>query len=276
MGAPLCEQDDGSLDDQPPTATLLWFFCLVFKCSWQGRNNCCMRVQMPAIRQAESVATSRKSPAEPGFRLLDLAESVSREDRGRHTPPVELVVQAGAKDVIPLAVREREAAPRRRIEEGASGPPKVGVEILNLGREITREGVFDTGTGGITQPYIAAGAEVREQRRRASSIGPEYRVRPAGITVGETTCAIDEEAVERDAGAGARGAEKSDAAAAVVAEAAETVVVATAKRLTVGLNTKDELVDLPVKSGLPAANEVDVVAVVVGAKEAGDERGGAP
>jgi hypothetical protein len=56
------------------------------------------------------------------------------------------------------------------------------------------------------------------------------------------------------------------------AEAAEIVVVAADERLTVAFNTKYELIDLPVESGLAAADEAGAVAAIVVGDEAAERR----
>src|SRR5260370_2880917 len=180
--------------------------------------------------------------------------------RNHRATPVEAIVDAGLYGMLVVTGAAESREDGRRHEVGLA---EVIVLILNLGRPVLREHVFQAGAEGVA---IVMAAVERERLRYAAE-------RQRLIIVGVGIAALDVEQSRTPGVADAAGhrAEATlvvgvDVTGAGAGEGNAVVVVAEPAELA--FDTKDPVrSELVVSAGLHAAEEAAVVAVVGGAGE---------
>jgi hypothetical protein len=202
------------------------------------------------------------------LRLTNLHHSVPRDNRccGTIAAPIEPVVQADAHDVGLLATSiDDYARAREWTDEGPSVAAEIGEEVLGLDAPIIEEGVFNTCTHSIADSRVADSVS-REERRRTKGRADECVAEVSAGAKGYTACAVDEEAVKGDTSPAPNSREEARIGARI--EEAGEVVVSPDGHVAIALDTKDEVVDLPVDAGLATDQKAAAVVIV-----AGDDQG---
>ena len=191
----------------------------------------------------------------------------------RDSAPIEPVVQTDAHDVGLFATSiDDYARAREWTDEGPSVGAEIGEEVLRLNTPVVEERVFNTCTHSIADSRVADSVS-REERRRTKGGADECVAEVSAGAKGYTACAVDEQAVKGDTSPAPNSREEARIGARI--EEAGKVVVSPDGHVAIALDTKDEVVDLPVDAGLATDQKAAAVVIVAG-HDQGAQRGRAP